>query len=61
MKHLDLRFYWLRDAVEEGVISMIYCPTEKMPADILTKALPLGKVKECCRMLGLHYVSGGGA
>jgi hypothetical protein len=53
MKHLDLRYYWLRDEVEQGVISMIYCPTERMPADILTKALPLGKVKECCGMLGL--------
>ena len=55
MKHLDLRFYWLCDAVDEHVISVFYCPTSKMPADLLTKALPLVKVKECCAMLGLRW------
>ena len=53
MKHLDLRFYWLRDEVEKGIISVAYCPTEAMPADLLTKALPLVKVQACCKMLGL--------
>jgi hypothetical protein len=53
MKHLDLRFYWLRDEVEKKIISVSYCPTESMPADLLTKALPLVKVQGCCKMLGL--------
>ena len=53
MKHLDLRYYCLRDAVEGGVISVFYCPTDQMPADVLTKALPLVKVKMCCKLLGL--------
>jgi hypothetical protein len=53
MKQLDLRYYWLRDEVEKKVISVSYCPTGKMPADLLTKALSLVKVKDCCRMLGL--------
>ena len=37
MKHLDLKFYWLRDKVEEQVISVHYIVTELMPADLLTK------------------------
>lgn len=53
MKHLDLRFYWLRDEVDKKTISLSYCPTESMPADLLTKALPLVKVQACCKMLGL--------
>ena len=53
MKHLDLRYYWLRDEVEKKVIAVFYCPTAQMPADILTKSLPLVKVKECCKMLRL--------
>jgi hypothetical protein len=52
MKHLDLQFYWLRDAVDKKVMSVMYCPTDQMPADLLTKALTMVKVKECCRMLG---------
>ena len=53
MKHLDLRYFWLRDEVAKGTISVSYCPTGSMPADLLTKALSMVKVKACCDMLGL--------
>ena len=36
MKHLDLRFYWLRDMVELGSISVKHLRTEDMPAVLLT-------------------------
>ena len=58
MKQLDMRYFWLRAAVEEGDISVFYCPTNQMPADLLTKPLTPLKVRECCRMLGLT-TSGG--
>lgn len=35
MKHLDLRFYWLRDEVEKGTISMEHVGTDEMPAGLL--------------------------
>ena len=54
MKHLDLRYHWLRDVVNDGQISMGYCPTDTMPADILTKPLTFAKVKESVEMLGLR-------
>jgi hypothetical protein len=53
MKHLDLRFYWLRNEVEKETIVMKYLPTEEMPADILTKALGRVKVEEMVKMIGL--------
>ncbi len=53
MKHLDLRFYWLRDEVEKGRIKMAHLATDLMPADILTKALGRVKVGEMVEMLGL--------
>ena len=53
MKHLDLRFYWLRDEVEKGVFSLKHISTVDMPADILTKALGRVKVLEMQEMLGL--------
>ena len=53
MKHLDLRFYWLRDVVESGEIVPHFIGTEAMPADILTKALPRERVVACGEMLGL--------
>jgi hypothetical protein len=54
MKHLDLRFYWLRDAVAEGHIGLVHLSTAKMPADILTKPLGRLKVESCREMLGLQ-------
>ena len=54
LKHPDLRFYWLRDIVEAGLIDPQFCPTAQMPADMLTKALPMPKVAEMRTLLGLQ-------
>ena len=54
MKHLDLRYYWLRDVVEAGQIDVCYLPTKSMPADIMTKALGRIKVQEMCELLGIR-------
>ena len=53
MKHLDLRYYWLRDVVNQGIISLHHVPTALMPADILTKPLERMKTLEGVKMLGL--------
>jgi len=39
MKHLDLHLYWLRDAVQESLISPVYVPTCQNVADLFTKAV----------------------
>ena len=54
MKHLDLRFYWLRDMVEMGLIKVQHIRTAQMPADLLTKPLGRLKVQEMRHMLGLR-------
>lgn len=54
MKHLDLCFFWLRDAVETGAISILYIPTAEMPVDLLTKPLPKVKVEQFRKMIGLY-------
>jgi len=53
MKHMDLRFYWLRDVVEAERIKLEYIPTSQMIADALTKPLSRVRVQECNRMMGL--------
>ena len=54
MKHLDLDFFWLRDAVENRVITLSYLLTDKMPADALIKPLSRQKVKDGRKMMGLN-------
>jgi hypothetical protein len=38
-KHIEVRYHFLRDNVEKGNIDLIYVPTKKQLADILTKPL----------------------
>ena len=39
-KHIDIQHHCVREKVADGVISISYCPTTDMVADILTKPLP---------------------
>ncbi|XP_076638812.1 uncharacterized protein LOC143350676 [Colletes latitarsis] len=42
-KHIDTKFHNIKDIKDRGKIDYQYCPTDEMPADMLTK--PLAKVK----------------
>jgi hypothetical protein len=52
-KHIDMRFHFIRQTISDGHIKLIYCPTEDMTADILTKALPKYKVAIHSQTLGI--------
>jgi hypothetical protein len=58
-KHIDMRYHWIRWVVEEGAMCLVYCPTDDMVADALTKALPSPKVKHFAACLGLRAKRGG--
>src|SRR5713226_2593598 len=53
-KHIDVRYHFIRWVIEQGSLRLIYCPTDDMVADTLTKALPSAKVKHFTAGLGLH-------
>jgi hypothetical protein len=53
-KHIDIRFHFIRWIVADGKLKLVYCPTENMIADTLTKALPSAKVKHFAYSLGLR-------
>ena len=38
-KHIDIKFHYVREALEDGIIDLTYCPTEQTTADMLTKPL----------------------
>ena len=35
-KHMDNRYFWIKDRLESEKIKVEYCPTEKMIADFFT-------------------------
>ena len=36
---MDIRFHFVRDYINDGTVSVHYCPTNQMLADIMTKAM----------------------
>jgi Reverse transcriptase (RNA-dependent DNA polymerase) len=52
-KHIDLRYHFIREAVQEKKVKMIYILTADNIADIFTKALAKPKFTRFVGMLGL--------
>ena len=53
-KHIDLRYHFIRTSVTNGIIDIEYVPSDKMPADILTKGLTKEKHYRCLNLLKLE-------
>jgi len=53
-KHIDLRYHFIREAVEDAKIELNYIPTNDNAADIFTKALAKGKFRLFAGLLGLR-------
>jgi len=58
-KHINIRYHFIQDVVEWGLIDLQYCPTDNMTTDILTKALLCWKVMQHLLGLGLGCPCGG--
>ena len=52
-KHIDIRYHHLRDLTERNIIELVYCETNNMIADALTKPLSKQKLDELKIMIGL--------
>lgn len=57
VKHMDTRVHFIRDHLEKKDIKLMYCPTEDMVADILTKALPRKAHVKLTELLGLRSLA----
>ena len=53
-KCIDLRYHFIREAVEDGKIIVSYIPTDENVSDIFTKALARPKFQKFVEMLGLR-------
>lgn len=50
-KHIDVKYHYVRQAIEDGKLKVDYCPTEDMIADIMTKSLSRVKFEKLRAML----------
>jgi hypothetical protein len=53
VKHMDVKAHFIRDHIDKKDVELIYCPTEDMIADVLTKALPRSSHQKFTDLLGL--------
>ena len=55
MKHMALRWRFLKQAINEGITTVKKTHTSENPADVLTKILNKNRMKECIeRVPGFH-------
>src|SRR5436190_329827 len=52
-KHIDTKFHFIREVVDKKKIQLKYLSTDKMLADICTKALPKDKHNFCMHNIGV--------
>ena len=52
-KHISIKYHFIRDHVNDGVVKLQYCPTGDMVADMLTKGLPKDQFIKLRQMAGI--------
>jgi hypothetical protein len=52
-KHIDIRYHFIREKIEDGIVKLYHIPTEDQIADILTKSLSVEKFSKFISSLGI--------
>ncbi|KAL3835280.1 hypothetical protein ACJIZ3_003671 [Penstemon smallii] len=56
-KHIDVRYHWIRDVLNDRLVELEKVHTDDNGADMLTKALPKGKFDTCSEIAGMAHSS----
>ena len=59
-KHINIRYHYICEVVQNGIVDLLYCPSEEIKADIiklLTKPLPRERFKMLCEAMGMVVLS----
>ena len=54
-KHIDIRYHYIRELIDERKVEVLYIPGEDNPADLFTKNLGWVKFFKFRDMLGLEF------
>lgn len=55
-KHIDIRYHFVREYIEDGNATIYYVATDEMIADIMTKSLPFATHEKFTRAMGLARI-----
>ena len=54
-KHIDIRYHYIREVHDKGIVDVFYIDENNNPADIFTKNLGAVKFLKFRSQLGLHF------
>ncbi|GJT07487.1 retrovirus-related pol polyprotein from transposon TNT 1-94 [Tanacetum coccineum] len=57
IKHIDVRYHFIKEHVEKGIVELFFVRTEYQLADLFTKALPEDRFKYLVRQLGMRCLT----
>jgi ribonuclease HI len=52
-KHIDVRYHFVRDVIEKGLVKVCKISTHDNPADMMTKHVPVAKFELCPSLVGI--------
>ncbi len=55
-KHIDIRYHFIREALQDDVIDLRFCPTSEMVADVLTKPLSRNRFEQFRCSMGMDFI-----
>nr|GFB53151.1 retrovirus-related Pol polyprotein from transposon TNT 1-94 [Tanacetum cinerariifolium] len=56
-KHIDIRYHFIKEKFEKGIVELFFVGTEYQLADLFTKALPEERFKYLVRRLGMRCLT----
>nr|GFD15793.1 retrovirus-related Pol polyprotein from transposon TNT 1-94 [Tanacetum cinerariifolium] len=56
-KRIDIRYHFIKEKVEKGIVELFFVGTEYQLADLFTKALPVERFQYLVRRLGMRCLT----
>nr|GEV15805.1 retrovirus-related Pol polyprotein from transposon TNT 1-94 [Tanacetum cinerariifolium] len=56
-KHINVRYHFIKEKVEKGIVELFFVRTEYQLADMFTKALPVERFQYLVRRLGMRCLT----
>ena len=56
LKHIDIKYHYVRETIEKKVVKLEYCPTQDMVGDIFTKGLPKPAFEKFRHLMGVERI-----
>jgi hypothetical protein len=54
-KHIDIRYHFVHDIIEQGLMNVCKISTYDNPVDMMIKSVPIAKFELCSSLVGVTH------